>query len=276
MRRVSRSFVGPAIMSFPTLWADRLADIKTALAHFESADLASMGLPELAVYLGEFWAFHRWVWEVHFELMDPLIGNYFAFRGDVRRARHRRGRRHPVLPRNQDPRDGDRSGTVGARRCGPRHGCRDGARRCRPRRHVARLHGLGSRRVAAAARCIPRRVRVAHRGHVRSDARALGRRPDARAHDDRDVLAQGHGPRLRRRAASGHRRTGGDARTGARGSSAARPSSASKPGWVPATTRTSRGGKRSTTSTSTCAPTSRCAWPPCASPRSSEPTSATT
>ena len=81
MRRAARveKLVGPTIMSFPTLWADRLADIKTALAHFESADLVSMGLPELAVYLGEFWAFHRWVWEVHFELMDPLIGNYFAF-----------------------------------------------------------------------------------------------------------------------------------------------------------------------------------------------------
>ena len=39
-----------------------------------------MGLAELRTYLGEFWAFHRWVWEVHFELMDPLIANYFAFR----------------------------------------------------------------------------------------------------------------------------------------------------------------------------------------------------
>jgi pyruvate,water dikinase len=82
MHRATRveKLVGPAIMSFPTLWAERLADIKAALAHFEQADLASMGLRELAIYLGEFWAFHRWVWEVHFELMDPLIGNYFAFR----------------------------------------------------------------------------------------------------------------------------------------------------------------------------------------------------
>jgi len=82
MHRASRvdKLVAPAIMTFPTLWAERLGDIKTALAHFEEADLGAMGLPELAVYLGEFWAFHRWVWEVHFELMDPLIGNYFAFR----------------------------------------------------------------------------------------------------------------------------------------------------------------------------------------------------
>ncbi len=82
MHRASRvdNLVGPAIMSFPTLWATRLEDIKTALAHFEGADLETMALPDLAVYLGEFWAFHRWVWEVHFELMDPLIGNYFAFR----------------------------------------------------------------------------------------------------------------------------------------------------------------------------------------------------
>ncbi len=82
MHRASRvdNLVGPAIMNFPGLWAARLEDIKIALAHFEQADLQAMGLPELAVYLAEAWAFHRWVWEVHFELMDPLIGNYFAFR----------------------------------------------------------------------------------------------------------------------------------------------------------------------------------------------------
>jgi len=82
MHRAGRveKLVGPAIMSFPTLWAERLADIKAALAHFESADLTSMNLAELGVYLSEAWAFHRWAWEVHFELMDPLIGNYFAFR----------------------------------------------------------------------------------------------------------------------------------------------------------------------------------------------------
>lgn len=82
MQRASRveGLVGPAIMNFPTLWAERLDAIKAGLAHFEGADLASMGLPELALYLEEFWSFHRWIWEVHFELMDPLIGNYFAFR----------------------------------------------------------------------------------------------------------------------------------------------------------------------------------------------------
>ena len=215
MHRATRveKLVGPAIMSFPALWADRLADIKTALAHFESADLASMGLPELAVYLGEFWAFHRWVWEVHFELMDPLIGNYLAFHAtcvelgidEADITRFFQGTETRVM-------ETDRAlWALAAAARGTRR--RDGAHRWRARHHVARVHGLGGRRVASAARCIPRRVWVAHRGHVRSDTRALGRRPDARAHDDRDVLAQGHGSRLRRRATSGHRRARSDART---------------------------------------------------------------
>ena len=72
--------VGPATMNFPSMWEARRESITAALADFEGADLAAMGLAELHTDPGEFWAFHRWVWEVHFELMDPLIANYFAFR----------------------------------------------------------------------------------------------------------------------------------------------------------------------------------------------------
>ncbi|HWM22260.1 MAG TPA: PEP-utilizing enzyme [Ilumatobacteraceae bacterium] len=82
MQRATRveQLVGPAIVNFPVMWDARRDSIVAALAHFEGADLASMGLAEMRTYLGEFWAFHRWVWEVHFELMDPLIANYFGFR----------------------------------------------------------------------------------------------------------------------------------------------------------------------------------------------------
>jgi phosphohistidine swiveling domain-containing protein len=73
--------VGPAIMNFPALWATRLGQLVAGLAHFESADLSAMGMTELAVYLTEAWTFHRWAWEMHFEIMDPLIGNYMAFKG---------------------------------------------------------------------------------------------------------------------------------------------------------------------------------------------------
>ena len=72
-----------------------------------------MGLAELRTYLGEFWAFHRWVWEVHFELMDPLIANYFAFRATCVELGIDEQRRDPVLPRLRDEGHGDRPRAVG-------------------------------------------------------------------------------------------------------------------------------------------------------------------
>jgi phosphohistidine swiveling domain-containing protein len=75
------ALVGAALVDFPALWANREASIVAALDHFESADVAAMDLDAVRVYLAEAWAFHKWVWVVHFELMDPLIGNYMGFRG---------------------------------------------------------------------------------------------------------------------------------------------------------------------------------------------------
>ena len=73
--------VGPAIVNFPTLWETRLAQLKAGLEHFETTDVSSMDMAALGVYLTEAWTFHRWAWEMHFEIMDPLIGNYMAFKG---------------------------------------------------------------------------------------------------------------------------------------------------------------------------------------------------
>lgn len=77
---VVESLVGPAIADFPSLWQARLDQLRAGLEHFESADVASMSRAEVAVYLEEAWTFHRWAWEVHFEIMDPLIANYLAFK----------------------------------------------------------------------------------------------------------------------------------------------------------------------------------------------------
>jgi pyruvate,water dikinase len=75
------SRVGPVIMNFPELWGQRLERIKGWLARLEAAPVAEMDRQALAAYWAEALTFHRWVWQVHFELMDPLIGNYFTFRG---------------------------------------------------------------------------------------------------------------------------------------------------------------------------------------------------
>ena len=241
MHRATRveKLVGPAIMAFPTLWAERLADIKAALAHFEQADLASMGLPELAVYLGEFWAFHRWVWEVHFELMDPLIGNYFAFRatcvelgideGDV--TRFFQGADTRVMQT-------DRAlwGLAAAARGTATEKILAGPD---PVASAPRLDRSCRGRVARAARRVPAGVRLAHRGHVRSDARAVDRRSDTGSHDAHDIPSQGRRPRLRRRAARRDRRARRDIGEGAIRARVATHSSDSKEVSARATTRTS-------------------------------------
>lgn len=77
---VVEGLVGPAIANFPELWEARLAQLREGLEHFESADVGSMSREQVAIYLREAWTFHRWAWEMHFEIMDPLIANYMAFK----------------------------------------------------------------------------------------------------------------------------------------------------------------------------------------------------
>lgn len=72
--------ITPVIERFPELWAERLERICLNLAHFEGADVGAMDRAALSQYYDELLRFHRWVWEVHFELMFPLIANYFGFR----------------------------------------------------------------------------------------------------------------------------------------------------------------------------------------------------
>jgi phosphohistidine swiveling domain-containing protein len=72
--------VGPAVMNFPQIWEARLQRIKAANEHFESTDMGALDLAGAKIYLDEAFGYHYWVWGVHFEVMDALIGNYFQFR----------------------------------------------------------------------------------------------------------------------------------------------------------------------------------------------------
>jgi phosphohistidine swiveling domain-containing protein len=72
--------VGPAVMNFPQIWEARLQRIRAANEHFESTDMGTLDLAGVKVYLEEAFGYHYWVWGVHFEVMDALIGNYFQFR----------------------------------------------------------------------------------------------------------------------------------------------------------------------------------------------------
>jgi pyruvate,water dikinase len=67
--------------SFPELWASRVWELETSLAHFEQYDFTDRSLDELGGYLRDARSFHRRAWEIHFEVMYPLLANYIGFRG---------------------------------------------------------------------------------------------------------------------------------------------------------------------------------------------------
>ena len=75
------ALVGPAIMNFPAIWAARVTRLKAMLAHLEGVEMGSLDLAGVHTYLQEASVFHKWAWEVHFEIMNPLIGNYLDFKG---------------------------------------------------------------------------------------------------------------------------------------------------------------------------------------------------
>ena len=66
---------------FDDVWASRVWELEGALAYFETYDFAGRSLDELAEHLRDARAFHRRAWEIHFEVMYPLLANYVGFHG---------------------------------------------------------------------------------------------------------------------------------------------------------------------------------------------------
>ncbi len=72
----------PAMIgSFQDDWAAAVEELKAGLERFESLDIASLDKGELAAYLGEAYDFCDRSWEIHFDLMYPLLANYAGFLG---------------------------------------------------------------------------------------------------------------------------------------------------------------------------------------------------
>jgi pyruvate,water dikinase len=70
----------PAILErFPVIWAEREQELARSLRHFEGLDLTGRSLAELWVQLCDARAFFKRSFEIHFELMYPLLANYTAF-----------------------------------------------------------------------------------------------------------------------------------------------------------------------------------------------------
>ncbi|MBK7624242.1 MAG: PEP-utilizing protein mobile subunit [Kineosporiaceae bacterium] len=72
----------PAFLrDFRMIWADREAEIDRGWNRLRGLDVTGLSLPELAVMLREARRFHKRAFEIHFEIMYPLLVNYLGFHG---------------------------------------------------------------------------------------------------------------------------------------------------------------------------------------------------
>ena len=66
---------------FPELWAERAAELERELVRFERFDVRGASLAVLRQLLLDARTFQRRAWEIHFEVMYPLLANYLGFHG---------------------------------------------------------------------------------------------------------------------------------------------------------------------------------------------------
>jgi len=69
------------LQNFPDIWAERVRELDLGLGYFESYETAGRSLEELRRFLEDARTFQRRAWEIHFEIMYPLLANYLGFRG---------------------------------------------------------------------------------------------------------------------------------------------------------------------------------------------------
>lgn len=67
--------------NFDDIWADRRGEVEAWWQHLKGFDLRSQSLHGLGDYLVKARRFHRRSFEIHFEVMYPLLANYVGFYG---------------------------------------------------------------------------------------------------------------------------------------------------------------------------------------------------
>ena len=78
--RIERNM--PAFVeNFDSIWEARKWELEMGLQHFESYDFVGKSLAEIGQYISDARTFHKRAWEIHFELMYPLLGIYLELYG---------------------------------------------------------------------------------------------------------------------------------------------------------------------------------------------------
>ena len=67
--------------SFDAIWAERKWELELGLQHFEDYDLTGKSLAEIGQYTEDAFSFQRRAWEIHFEIMYPLLAIYLQLYG---------------------------------------------------------------------------------------------------------------------------------------------------------------------------------------------------
>jgi phosphohistidine swiveling domain-containing protein len=78
--RIERTM--PAFLqNFDAIWDARKWELELGLQHFEGYDLDGKSLADIGQFVTDARTFHRRAWEIHFELMYPLLGIYLQLYG---------------------------------------------------------------------------------------------------------------------------------------------------------------------------------------------------
>ena len=88
----------PFLQNFDAIWEARKWELELGLGYFEGYDFAGKSLAEIGQFLVDARTFHKRAWEIHFELMYPLLGIYLQIYGLCASNGIDPGQRVEVLP----------------------------------------------------------------------------------------------------------------------------------------------------------------------------------
>ena len=69
------------LQNFDAIWDERKWELELGLGYFESYDFAGKSLADLGQYMHDAWTFQKRAWEIHFEIMYPLLAIYLQLYG---------------------------------------------------------------------------------------------------------------------------------------------------------------------------------------------------
>ena len=78
--RIARN-LPPFLQNFETIWGHMRDEVNESWDYFSGVDLKTLSLDELREYLVQARQYHKRAFEIHFQVMYPLLANYVGFYG---------------------------------------------------------------------------------------------------------------------------------------------------------------------------------------------------